>query len=194
MNLNKCPWFEDGGLLERYHDEEWGQPCHDDRLLYEYLMLECLSAGLSWKLMLQKRSVFRECLAGFDFERLASFDETDIAAALAFPGMIRSRRKIEAIVGNARCYRQIRSEWGSFDRYIWSFTEGRTVIYQTHLDGGWKTVSTLSETIAGDLRRRGFKYLGPTLVYSYLQSVGVVNDHEPDCYLFGQVGGDVVPE
>ena len=187
--MNKCGWCKDGGLLEYYHDKEWGVPCHDDRMLYEYLMMECMSAGLSWKLMLQKRDIFRKCFAGFDFGKVAAFTEADVERILLFPGMIRSRRKIEAIVSNARCYVRIREEYGSFDRYIWSFTDGQTIIYRRHIEGEWLTTSELSDEISGDLKRCGFKFLGSTLVYSYLQGIGIVNDHFTYCDMFKKTGG-----
>ena len=205
----KCQWCRDGGLLEQYHDTEWGIPCHDDRLLFEYLMLEAMSCGLSWKLMLQKREIFRACFAGFDYKKVAALmrarsagdptreseytpTKADIDRAMEYPGMIRSRRKIAAIISNARCFLQIQEEFGSFDKYIWSYTEGQTYIYQCHLDGAWLTKDELSDRIAADLKKRGFKFLGSTLVYSYLQAIGIINDHAPDCPMFGQIGGRVI--
>lgn len=188
----KCTWCQDGGMLEHYHDTEWGIPCHDDRRLFEYLMLEAMSCGLSWKLMLQKREVFHACLAEFDYERLAAFTAADIDRAMAYPGMIRSRRKIEAVVSNARSYIQIQQDFGSFDQYIWSYTDGKTYIYQSRLDGAWLTKNGLSDRIAADLKKRGFKFLGSTLTYSYLQAIGMINDHDPACWMFGQIGGTVV--
>lgn len=192
MEFVKCQWCRDGGLLEQYHDTEWGIPCHDDRLLFEYLMLEAMSCGLSWKLMLQKREIFRACFAGFDCEKVAALTEADIDRAMEYPGMIRSRRKIAAIISNARCFLQIQEEFGSFDKYIWSYTEGQTYIYQCHLDGAWLTKNELSDRIAADLKKRGFKLLGSTLVYSYLQAIGIINDHAPDCPMFGRIGGRVI--
>jgi len=189
MIVSKCDWCRDGGIMEHYHDTEWGIPCHNDKMLYEYLMLECMSAGLSWKLMLQKRSVFRNCFADFDFFKVAAFTEVDVEQILQYPGMIRSRRKIEAIISNARCFIKIREEYGSFDRYIWSFTDGKTIIYQRHLDGEWLTTSKLSDEIAKDLKQRGFKFLGSTLIYSYLQGIGIINDHWTYCDMFEKIGG-----
>lgn len=188
----KCQWFIDGGIREHYHDEEWGVPCRDDKKLYEYLMLECLSAGLSWMLMLRKREIFRACFADFDYGKVASFTEEDVLRAMAYPGMIKSRRKIEAVVSNARQFIKIREEFGSFADYIWSFTDGKTYIYRQRLNGEWLTTSPLSDTVAKDLKRRGFKFLGSTLVYSYLQSIGIINDHEPTCSMFEQIGGIIV--
>ncbi len=192
MSEMKCQWFLDAGMLEHYHDEEWGIPCHDDKKLYEYLMLECMSAGLSWTLMLRKREIFRACFSDFDYLKVAAFTEEDVTRIMEYPGMIRSRRKILAVISNAQRFMEIRKEYGSFDKYIWHFTEGQTFIYQRRLDGEWLTTSELSDTVAKDLKRRGFKFLGSTLVYSYLQSIGIINDHEPSCYMYSRIGGIIV--
>ena len=189
---HKCEWCQDGGLLEHYHDTEWGIPCHDDGRLFEYLMLEAMSCGLSWNLMLQKREIFHACFAGFDYKKVAEFTEADIDRAMEYPGMIRSRRKIESIVSNAKCFMQIQQEFGSFDKYLWAYSGGKTYIYQSHLDGIWLTKNDLSDTIAADLKKRGFKFLGSTLIYSYLQSVGIINDHAPECRMFEKIGGTIV--
>ena len=175
--MNKCKWCQDGGLLEHYHDTEWGIPCHTDRKLFEYLLMEAMSCGLSWMLMLQKREIFRACFADFDCEKVAAFTEDDIDKAMEYPGMIRSRRKIAGIINNARCFISVQKKFGSFDEYLWRYTDGKTLIYQRHLDGEWLTKNELSDEIASDLKKRGFKFLGSTLIYSYLQGVGVINDH-----------------
>ncbi len=191
-SVTKCSWCVDGNLLEAYHDNEWGVPCHDDAALFEYLMLECMSCGLSWKLMLVKRDIFRTCFAGFDVKRVAAFVADDVDRILQTPGMIRSRRKVEAVVGNARCFIKIQQEYGSFDAYLWAFTGGKTLVYKRHLEGQWLTRNELSDRVAADLRARGFKFLGSTLVYSFLQGVGLVNDHDVSCPQFALLGGDVV--
>lgn len=190
--MEKCEWCKDGGLMEHCHDTEWGIPCHNDRLLYEYLILECMSAGLSWLLMLQKRDIFKACFADFDFQKVAEFTEEDVERIMQYPGMIKSRRKIQAIISNARHYIKIREEYGSFDKYIWGFTNGQTYIYQRHLDGEWLTTNELSDEVAADLKKRGFKFLGSTLVYSYLQSIGCINDHWPYCDMFDKIGGVII--
>lgn len=179
--MELCTYFQDGGIGQAYHDTEWGTPCHDDRQLFEYLMLECLSCGLSWKLILKKRAVFQACFADFDFRRVARYDAADVERILAYPGMIRSRRKIEAIIHNAQCYLEVIREHASFESYLWAFTQGRTLVYRERLHGGWLTTSPLSDAVAADLRRRGFKYLGSTTVYSFLQSVGLICDHDLTC-------------
>ena len=192
MDEHKCQWCQDNGLLEHYHDTEWGIPCHADRMLFEYLTLEAMSCGLSWLLMLQKREIFRDCFGDFDYKKVAEFTESDINRAMKYPGMIKSRRKIEAIISNAKCFMQIQQEFGSFDNYLWGHSEGKTYIYQTHLDGVWLTKNDLSDKIAADLKNRGFKFLGSTLIYSYLQSVGIINDHAPECWMFEKIGGTIV--
>ena len=192
IDENKCGWCQDGGLLEHYHDTEWGIPCHSEKLLFEYLMLESLSCGLSWNLMLQKREIFHACFADFDYKIVAEFTEAEINKAMEYPGMIKSRRKIEAIISNAKCFMQIQQEFGSFDKYLWAYSEGKTYIYQCHLDGVWLTKNKLSDKIAADLKKRGFKFLGSTLIYSYLQSVGIINDHATECRMFEKIGGTIV--
>ena len=192
IDENKCGWCQDGGLLEHYHDTEWGIPCHSEKLLFEYLMLESLSCGLSWNLMLQKREIFHACFADFDYKIVAEFTEAEINKAMEYPGMIKSRRKIEAIISNAKCFMQIQQEFGSFDKYLWAYSEGKTYIYQCHLDGVWLTKNELSDKIAADLKKRGFKFLGSTLIYSYLQSVGIINDHAPECRMFEKIGGTII--
>ncbi|MBQ7239316.1 MAG: DNA-3-methyladenine glycosylase I [Bacteroidales bacterium] len=192
MDEHKCQWCQDNGLLEHYHDTEWGIPCHADRMLFEYLTLEAMSCGLSWLLMLQKREIFRDCFGDFDYKKVAEFTESDINRAMKYPGMIKSRRKIEAIISNAKCFMLIQQEFGSFDKYLWDYSEGKTFIYQSHLGGIWLTKNDLSDKIAADLKNRGFKFLGSTLIYSYLQSVGIINDHAPECWMFEKIGGTIV--
>ena len=192
IDENKCGWCQDGGLLEHYHDTEWGIPCHSEKLLFEYLMLESLSCGLSWNLMLQKREIFHACFADFDYKIVAEFTEAEINKAMEYPGMIKSRRKIEAIISNAKCFMQIQQEFGNFDKYLWDYSEGKTFIYQRHLDGEWLTKNDLSDKISADLKKRGFKFLGSTLIYSYLQSVGIINDHAPECWMFDKIGGTII--
>lgn len=184
---NWCDWFVGHGELWRdYHDKEWGQPVHDDQRLFEYLLMECMSCGLSWGLMMKKRDVFRSVFAGFDFHRVAAFTDEDIDEATAVDGMIHSRRKVEGIVNNARQVQKVIEEVGSFDRYIWSFTDDKVVRYKENEDGVVLTSSPLSDAVAKDMKRRGFKYVGTVIIYSYLQGIGVINDHHNDCPLRGE--------
>lgn len=160
-----------------YHDAEWAVPSHDDHHLFEMLVLETFQAGLSWETILNKRKRFRQAFDGFDIERIRRYDENKIAELMNDPGIIRNRRKIVATVGNANAFRDIQTSYGSFDDYIWRFT-GRHVIYETGM-----TTSPLSDAIAVDLKTYGMRFIGTTIVYAYLQSIGVINAHEPGCFL-----------
>ena len=181
--MSCCAWADANDRMKIYHDTEWGVPVHDDRIMFEHLSLECLQCGLSWDLMLKKREVFRQCFAGFDFERIAQFTEEDVERALNTGGMLRSRRKIEAVINNARYFIKVREEFGSFCDYIWSFAGGKTILYRGHgVPGARVTVSNgLSARIARDLKKRGFKYVGAVTIYSHLQACGIINDHDADC-------------
>lgn len=182
--MERCAWCCDQGIAQAYHDEEWGIPLHDDRRQFEYLMMEVMQCGLSWTLMLKKREIFRTCFAEFDYDAVANFDEADIQRILQTEGMIRSRRKIEAVIGNAAAFREIIRECGSFDRYIWAFTGGETLVYCKHHRGEWEASNALSDIVSRDLKKRGFKFLGSITVYSHLQACGVINDHEPSCWMY----------
>ena len=163
----------------RYHDEEWGRPVHDDGKLFEMLLLECFQAGLSWECVLNKREGFRRAFADFHLEKVCAFTEADVERLMQDAAIIRHRRKIEAAVGNARVFRDIQREYGSFDCYLWQWTEGKVV----HECG--PTTSPLSDALAKDLKKRGMKFVGSTTIYSYLQAVGVIESHEPGCFLSG---------
>lgn len=182
--MGNCQWWCCDKLSQSYHDLEWGRPIHNDQLHFEALSLELLQSGLNWALVLKKRPVFRDCFADFDFQKVSAFGENDIERILSAPGMIRSRRKILAIIGNARCFLQIIKDYGSFDRYIWSFTEGHTLVYSDHRP---VSSSELSDTICKDLKAKGFRFLGSVTVYSYLQACGIINDHSPDCPVYREL-------
>ena len=174
--LYDCTWPQDE-LDRQYHDTEWGVPLHDDLRQFEFPSLEVMQCGLNWHLMLQKRQIFRSCLAEFDFERLAHFSEDDIPRIFETPGMIRSPRKVMAIVNNARQFLAIRREFGTFSKYLWNYSGGKTIIYRSHAKGDCPASNELSDIIARDLKQRGFKFLGSITVYSHLQACGVLNDH-----------------
>lgn len=178
--MKRCDWAETDPLLQRYHDEEWAVPVHNDREHYMYLLMENMSCGLSWLLMLKKREVFRECFAGFDFEKVAQFSDDDVQRIMNTENMIRSRRKIEGMIANARAFIKVREEFGSFDRYIWSFTKGKTMIYPSH---SHKPVvsNALSDKVAKDMKKRGFKFIGSVITYSHLQAIGIIDDHLESC-------------
>ena len=188
----KCRWCKGDTMMEKYHNEEWGIACHNDQQLYEYLMLEAMSCGLSWKLMLMKREIFRTCFANFDYMKVAQFTNIDVERIMQYPGIIKSKRKIEAMISNAQAFIKIRNEFETFDKYIWSFTKGKTIIYNNRPNGMMQTQSKLSDIIAKDLKKRGFKFLGSVLVYSFIQAIGMVNDHDTTCYMFNEIGGNVI--
>ncbi len=179
--MGYCEWADTDPLDKVYHDTEWGVPVHDDRQMFEHLTLECLQCGLSWILMLKKRDIFRKCFDNFDYDKIAKYDETDVERILNTEGMIRSPRKVNAIINNARCYRQVREEFGSFCDYIWNYSNGKTILYQGHDTGKIPVSNGLSDRISKDLRKRGFKYVGAITIYSHLQACGIINDHDKDC-------------
>ena len=162
----------------RYHDEEWGRPVHDDKKLFELLLLECFQAGLSWECVLNKRDGFRQAFADFDLDKVCDFTEEDVDRLATNPEIIRHRRKIEAAIGNARAFRKIAEEYGSFAKYLWQWTDDK-VIYD-HVN----TTSPLSDAISKDLKKRGMKFVGSTTIQSYLQAAGIINAHLPECFLY----------
>lgn len=164
-------------LYVAYHDHEWGVPVHDDKKLFEMLVLELFQAGLSWECILNKREAFREAFDGFDYCRIALYDEVKVQSLLQDKSIVRNRMKIEAAIINARVFQEIQMEYGSFGNYIWSFTDGNTIV-ETGLAS-----SSLSDAISKDLKRKGMKFVGSTVIYAYLQAVGVVNSHEEGCWL-----------
>ena len=161
----------------KYHDEEWGVPVHDDKRLFEMLILESYQAGLSWECVLNKREAFRRAFDGFDLDAVCGYGEEKMLSLQADPEIIRNRRKIRAAVDNAVIFREIQKEWGSFSDYLWSFTDGK-VVHETGLAN-----SPLSDRISRDLKKRGMKFVGTTIIYAYLQAVGVIESHEEGCFL-----------
>lgn len=189
MDTARCPWCGTDPTYVAYHDREWGVPCHDERTLFEFLILEGAQAGLAWITILRKRENYRQAFHGFDPERIARYDSTDVARLLADPGIVRNRLKIAATIGNARAYLDLRERAGSLDDYLWRFVDGRP------LRNAWRTmaevpVSTpVSDALANDLSKRGFKFVGSTICYSLMQAVGLVNDHLVTCRRHAELGG-----
>ena len=186
--MERCPWPESGGdIMIKYHDEEWGTPVHDDRKHFEFLVLEAFQAGLSWLIVLRKREAFERAFGGFDPAAVAAYGEARIATLLTDQGIIRNRLKIVAAVNNAGKFLEVQREFGSFDSYLWGFVDGKPVV------GGWGSLSeipaktALSDRISADLKKRGFKFIGSTIVYAHLQAVGVVNDHLVNCFRFAEL-------
>lgn len=185
--MDRCKWCCDGGITQKYHDEEWGIPLHDDKKHFEYLLMEVMQCGLNWTMMLKKREVFRKCFSNFDVQAVARLGEAEIEQILQTEGMIKSRRKIDAIINNAKCFLSVIDEFGSFDKYIWSYSEGKTFIYRKHQEGELEARNELSDRLSKDLKKRGFKYLGSITVYSHLQACGMINDHEPKCWMYEEI-------
>ncbi len=179
--MGYCGWASTDPLDKIYHDTEWGIPVHDDRHMFEHLTLECLQCGLSWSLMLKKRGIFRECFDNFDYEKIAAYNETNVERILNTEGMIRSPRKVNAIINNAQCYIKVSEEFGSFCDYIWAYSGEKTILYQGHDSGRIPVSNGLSDKISKDLKKRGFKYVGAITIYSHLQACGIINDHDKEC-------------
>lgn len=179
--MNYCGWRSLSPLDRDYHDNEWGIPIHNDRTQFEYLTLEVMQAGLSWELMLKKREIFRACFDNFNFNKIAHYTDTDRQRIMNTPGMIRSVRKIDAVISNAQNFLEIIAKYGSFDRYLWAFSDNKTIVYPSHADDHVPVSNHLSQKISKDLKKRGFKYIGPVVMYSHLQACGIINDHDHDC-------------
>lgn len=179
--MSYCNWDRTSLLNQKYHDEEWGIPVHDDRVQFEYLMLEVMQCGLNWDLVIQKRELFRHCFDNFNYNLIAKYNSKDIQRIIETDGMIKSKRKIEAVINNAKYFQEIRKEFGSFCNYIWSYTEGKTILYDGHNIGYIPVSNGLSEIISKDLKKRGFKFIGPVTIYSHLQAAGIINDHDENC-------------
>lgn len=183
----RCPWSLPSATYRQYHDLEWGVPLHDDRLLFEFLILEGAQAGLSWLTILNRRENYREAFDGFDPFKVASYPERKVEQLLLNRGIIRNRLKVNATVNNAKRFLEVQREFGSFDRYIWSFVEGQTIVntWQNMTDVPASTPE--SETMCKDLKKRGFKFVGATICYAYMQAVGMVNDHLVDCFRYAEI-------
>ncbi len=187
-NFIRCPWCISNALLQNYHDNEWGVPLHDDKKHFEFILLEVFQCGLNWKMMLQKRDVFRKCFDNFDFKKIADYNENKINEILNIPDMIKSRKKIEAIINNAKCFIDIINEYSSFDNYIWGFTNFKTYIYKRHIiNGEIPDKNELSDQISKNLKMRGFKYLGSITIYSHLQASGIICDHLNECWKYNEI-------
>jgi DNA-3-methyladenine glycosylase I len=183
QNLSRCPWAK-GELYIAYHDREWGVPLHDDRGLFEFLVLEGAQAGLSWITILKKRENYRRAFDNFDVKKVARYDSRKIQKLLADPGIVRNRLKIKSAVGNAKAFIAVQKEFGSFDKYIWQFVGGKP------LSNRWKSMkqiparTEISDAMSKDLRKRGFNFVGSTICYAFMQAVGMVNDHTKECFLY----------
>ncbi len=185
--MKRCAWPSDDALMIEYHDVEWGEPVHDDRLLFEYMILDAFQAGLSWRTILYKRENFRKAFKNFDPKKVAKFTPKDYDRLLQDEGIVRNRAKIQAAITNAQCFLAVQKEFGTFDKFIWQFTNGKTV------HNGCKRLSdippktTLSDAMSKALLERGFKFVGSTICYSFMQAAGMVNDHTTECFRYKEL-------
>jgi DNA-3-methyladenine glycosylase I len=184
----RCDWPADNELMIEYHDTEWGTPVHEDRKLFEFLMLDVAQAGLSWRTVLNKRENYREAFDNFDPAKIARYNRRKIDSLLKNPGIIRNRMKIEAMIANARALLEIRKEFGSFDAYIWQFVNGATTRNRWTSLQEIPATSPESDAMSKDLKKRGFKFVGSTICYAFMQSVGMVNDHLVHCFRYTECG------
>ncbi|WP_370390576.1 DNA-3-methyladenine glycosylase I [uncultured Winogradskyella sp.] len=186
-SLSRCGWCRGDALYEAYHDKEWGVPLYDDNALFEFLILETFQAGLSWITILRKRENFRKAFDNFNYNRIAKYSENKINELLNDKGIIRNKLKIKATVTNAQAFLKVQNDFGSFSNYIWSFTNGKPIInrYKDYKEIPANT--PLSDIISADLKKRGFKFVGSTVVYAHMQATGMVNDHEVSCFRYKEV-------
>ena len=187
MEPARCPWPKNNQLMIQYHDQEWGAPLHDDRRLFEFIVLEGMQAGLSWQTVLNKRESFRRAFHDFDPRRVARYTDTDSARLLADAGIIRNRAKVAAAIVNAQHFLDVQEEYGAFDRYIWQFTSGKTIHHRLSSMADSPPVSAEAAAMSKDLVRRGFKFVGPTICYAYMQATGMVNDHLVRCFRYREL-------
>lgn len=178
----RCFWAGTDPLYIAYHDNEWGKPVHDDKVLFEFLILESFQAGLSWITILRKRENFRKAFANFDVKKVAKFDKAKVEKLMQDEGIVRNRLKIEAAVNNAKLFIGIQKEFGSFDKYVWSFTGGKTIVNRPKDGSQLPAKTTISDAMSKDMGKRGFKFRGSTICYAFMQAVGIVDDHTIDCF------------
>jgi len=184
MDVKRCAWAGSSRLMQDYHDKEWGRPIHDDRKLFEFLVLEGAQAGLSWSTILKKRENYRKAFDNFDPNKIAKYDDKKIEKLLSNDGIIRNKLKVSATIQNARAFLKIKKEFGSFDKYIWQFVKHKTI------RNSWKSLKQLpsatkeSDTMSKDLKTRGFNFVGPTICYAFMQAVGMTNDHVKGCFKY----------
>ncbi len=183
----RCSWAGDIPIYVDYHDNEWGRPTHDDRELFELLVLEGAQAGLSWLTILKKREAYREAFDNFDPAKVALYDDAKVEELMTNAGIVRNRRKITAAIVNAKLFLDVVEEFGSFDAFIWGYVDDTPIVNHWRTENDIPATTPLSDTISKDLKQRGFKFVGSTIVYAYLQSIGIVNDHIVDCFVYQEL-------
>jgi DNA-3-methyladenine glycosylase I len=183
--IKRCAWATSSSeQMQEYHDKEWGVPVHDDRLLFEFLILEGAQAGLSWSTVLSKRDHYKKAFNNFDVKKIIKYDQQKIEELLVNPGIIRNKLKVNSVVINAKAVIAVQKEFGSFDNYIWSFVDGKPIINKWKNSDRLPAKTELSDTISAALKKRGFKFIGSTICYAFMQAIGMVNDHSVDCFKF----------
>ncbi len=187
MPITRCSWPTNDPLYIQYHDKEWGVPVRDDQKLFEFLTLETFQAGLSWITVLRKRENFRKAFEGFNIQKVAEFDDAKVASLMEDAGIIRNGAKIRAAVSNAQAFMQVQAEFGSFSSYIWGFVDGNPIQNSLRTLKDMPAKTDLAEKISKDLKKRGFKFVGPTVIYAHMQATGMVNDHTVDCFRYKEV-------
>ncbi|MBT4349875.1 DNA-3-methyladenine glycosylase I [bacterium] len=180
----RCAWLTQNPLMIKYHDDEWGVPLYDDKKLFEFLLLDCFQAGLSWEIVLNKRANFKEAFSNFDYKKIAKYTNKDTKRLLADAGIIRNRLKIAATIINAQMFIQVQKEFGSFSEYIWQFVNNKPKINKFKKLSDIPATSLESDALSKDLKKRGFKFVGSTTIYAFMQAAGLVNDHTIDCYRY----------
>lgn len=188
-SIIRCAWCGTDPLYVRYHDREWGVPVHNDRKMFEFLVLESAQAGLSWITVLRKRAAYKQAFANYDYHRVAKFSARDFSRLMNNPGIIRNRQKISAAINNAKRFLEVRKECGTFTKYLWGFVHDRPIRNQWRLQHHLPATTKLAEIISADLKKRGFQFMGPTIVYAHLQATGIVNDHLIGCWRYRAVKG-----
>ena len=182
-NVDRCPWVDlTKADYVAYHDEEWGVPVHEDRTIFEFLTLEAAQAGLSWYTVLRKRGAYKKAFAGFDPGRVARYGKRHLDKLLNNPGIIRNKQKLLATIDNAKCFLEVQEEFGSFDRYIWRFVDGKPIVNRLKTLGDYPATSRESDALSKDLKQRGFKFVGSTICYAHMQATGLINDHVLSCF------------
>jgi DNA-3-methyladenine glycosylase I len=184
MEKKRCPWLTNNELMIKYHDEEWGVPLHDDQKLFEFLLLDAFQAGLSWQTIINKRENFRKAFHNFDYKKIAKYNEKDVLRLMNDAGIIRNQLKIRTTINNAQLYIELQKQFGSFDKYIWQFTNHKTIKNKIKTMKDYQTTSPESDAMSKALKDRGFKFVGSTICYAFMQAAGIVNDHTVDCFRY----------
>ena len=185
--MNRCEWPGASEQMIKYHDEEWGTPCHDDRKLFEYIVLDGFQAGLSWAIIMKKREGFREAFDNFEAKKIVNYTEKKLEELRNNPAIIRNKLKISATVTNAQAFLDIKQEFGSFDKYIWGFVGGKTMVNKRKKMSDIVTYTKESDAMSKDLKKQGFKFIGTTICYAFMQAAGLVNDHTTDCFRYNEL-------